>query len=84
MDSSHSCKLVSRLLEPVSALEDNESDQNLLCPRVDLPLNQKALDDPDGGSFMLRLGRDALVKVVGGRHFEYRDGYDYRDSTSQI
>jgi hypothetical protein len=36
--------------------------------------------DPDGGSFVPRLGRDALVKVVGGRHFEYRDGCD---STSQ-
>ena len=40
--------------------------------------------DPDGGSFVPRLGSDALVKVVGGRHFEYRDGCDYRDSTSQI
>jgi hypothetical protein len=53
-----------------------------ICPRVDLPLNQRAPGDPDGGSFVPRLGRDALVKVVGGRHFKYRDGYDYRDNTS--
>ena len=65
-------------------MEDDESVQNLLCPRVDLPANQKALGDPDGGSFVPRLGRDALVKVVGGRHVEYRAGCDYRDSTSQI
>ena len=45
----------------------------LLYSRADLPSDQKTLGDPDSGSFVPRLGRDALVKVVGGRHFEYRD-----------